>query len=77
VIRASRGAPPPPPAYHVVFGVKFFLALFLFFSALMLVLPSPAPNAFQRRSKFWLTMNAHLGFLIIALSVALRFLSGK
>lgn len=77
LVRSFKTPPTPPVGYHIVFGVKLILALILFAIALMLALPSDPPNAVQRRAKFWLSMNVHLGFLIIALSVALKFLSGK
>lgn len=77
LVRALTVPPAPTPVYHMVFGVKMILAFSLFAFATMLVLPSNPPNRFQQNRKFWLTMNAHLGFLIIAVSVALRFLSGK
>jgi len=77
LVRAFTVPPTPPMAYQIVLGVKLLLALALFVFALMLVLPSEPPNAFQRRNRFWLTMIAHLGFLIIALSVTLNILSGK
>jgi uncharacterized membrane protein len=75
LLRAFTVAPPLP--YHIIFGIKFLLVLPLFTIAVMLVLPGNPPNRFQRNRRLWLSFNAHLGFLIVALSVALRFLSGK
>lgn len=77
LVRAFTVAPMPPVAYHIILTVKLLGALFLFTGAVGLVFPSAAPNAFQRRRKFWLTMNTHMGLLIVALSVVMRFLSGK
>lgn len=77
LIRALTVPPAPQPIYHMLFGIKMILAFSLFTFATLLVLPTTPPNRFQRNRKFWLTMNTHLGFLIIAVSVALRFLSGK
>lgn len=77
IVRAFAVAPAPPVVYHILLTVKLLAAFALFFFAIMLIVPGDRPNAFQRNPRLWMTMNAHLGFLIMAFSVALRFLSGK
>lgn len=77
LMRALSVGATPPPAYHMIFGIKFLMAMVIFVAAIGLVAPSQSPNMFQRKRRMWLTMNVHLGIVIIAMSVALKFLSGK
>ena len=77
LVRALVVAPTPPIAYHIVFGLKLLAALALFTLATLLVLPADPPNALQRNRRRSLGLIVHLGLLIVVLSVALRFLSGK
>jgi hypothetical protein len=77
LIRAFVVAPRPPAAYHMVLGVKLLLALALFTVAAWQVAPSDPPNALQRHRRRTSGFIVHLGVLIVMLSVALRFLSGK
>jgi uncharacterized membrane protein len=57
------------PLYHALFGVKFTLALGIFFIASALVGRSSAFDKMRANAKFWATMN-------IALAVALVCVSG-
>ena len=75
--RALKIGATVPPTYHMIFGIKFLMAMGVFGIALGLVWPSRPANMFQRNRRLWLTMNIHMGLLIIALSAALKFLSGK
>lgn len=77
LMRAFMVAPPPPVAYHMILGVKLLLAFGMFGVAMGLVWPSTPPNAIQRKRRMWLSFNVHAGLLLIACSVAMRFLSGK
>lgn len=77
LVRALTVPPTPISQWHMIFGIKVLLAFGLFAIALGLSWPSRAENLFQRRRRLWLSMGGHLGLLIVALSVALRFLSGK
>lgn len=60
------------PFYHSVFGVKFLLALMIFFIASALVGRSKAFERMRQRARFWLTLNAALIVLLLLLSGALR-----
>jgi uncharacterized membrane protein len=55
--------------YHPVMGLKILLALTLFTSAVLLLKPLPA---MQERRRFWLALNAALGFAIVLLGAYLR-----
>lgn len=72
--RAFSVAPMPPVHYHMILGVKMLLALVLFATAILAVLPQARWVAQQ---KLWIGFTSHLGLLLVALSVAMRFLSGK
>ncbi len=77
LVRALTVPPAPISTWHMIFGIKVLLAFGLFAIALGLSWPSREANMFQRRRRVWLSMGGHLGLLLVALSVALRFLSGK
>jgi uncharacterized membrane protein len=62
-----------PRWYHPVFGVKFLLALGLFFIASVLSGRSSLAERFRKNARFWLTVNMTLAILIVCLSGALRF----
>lgn len=59
-------------AYQAVLGMKMLLALVLFAVAAHLVIPTAQPNFFQRNPKLWLTVNAVIGIVILAMSAWLR-----
>lgn len=62
-----------PRWYHPVFGVKFLLALGVFFIASVLSGRSGLAERFRQNARFWLTVNMTLAVLVVALSGALRF----
>lgn len=65
-----------PPRYHMVFGLKFLLALGVFFIASALVGRSPAFEGLRRASRRWVGVLLLLAALIVALSGILKnFLS--
>ena len=64
-------------AYHGFFGVKFLLALAVFFIATMLVGRSPAAERFRQNRKFWLTLNMWLAIAVVCVSGVLRNLPEK
>jgi uncharacterized membrane protein len=61
-----------PPYYHMLFGLKFLLALAVFFIASVLVGRSAAAERFRRNTRYWLTLNLLLAVLVVALSGVLR-----
>ncbi len=74
VYRAFTVAPMPPPAYHMILGLKILLSFMLFGIALGMAW---GHARIQANRRFWYSMMVHMGLLLVALSVALRFLSGK
>ncbi len=61
-----------PAAYHIPFGVKFLLALVVFFIASALVGRSAAFEKIRQNAKFWLTLNLVLLLVIATISNVLR-----
>jgi len=60
------------PYYHAVFGVKFLLALAIFYIAIMLTGRSAAAKRLQEKARFWLTVNVVLVTVLVMLSGVLR-----
>jgi uncharacterized membrane protein len=58
--------------YQATFGVKFLLALVIFFLASALAGRTEATKRFRDRAKFWMTVNLALALLVVALSNILR-----
>lgn len=63
--------------YHGLFGVKFLLALAIFFIAEMLVGRSPAAQRFRQNRAAWLNVNVALAIAVVCISGVLRFLPPK
>jgi uncharacterized membrane protein len=61
-----------PALYHPLFGVKFLLALGIFYVASSLAGRSPATARFRENARYWLTVNVVLGILVICISGILR-----
>jgi len=61
-----------PKWYHMVFGVKFLLALALFMIASLLAGKTTAAQNLRKNLKFWLNVNIVLAVLIVCLSGVLR-----
>jgi len=61
--------------YHGLFGVKFILALVVFFLASALVGRSPAMDRFRQKAKLWQSVNLTLVVIIILISGVLRTIS--
>jgi uncharacterized membrane protein len=61
-----------PALYHPLFGVKFLLALGIFYIASSLAGRSAATAKFRANAKTWLTVNMVLGILVICISGVLR-----
>ena len=60
------------PTYHMVFGIKFLLALVVFFIAEALVGRGAATQKIRDNAKTWLNVNVALALVIVALSGILR-----
>jgi uncharacterized membrane protein len=61
-----------PKLYHPLFGVKFLLALAVFFIASVLSGRSALADRFRQNARKWLTVNAVLVVLIVLISGVLR-----
>jgi uncharacterized membrane protein len=64
---------PEDSHYHMLFGIKFLLALAIFFIASMLVGRSEASTRFRQRRQFWLTVNVALAVVLVCISGVMRF----
>lgn len=60
--------------YHGLFGIKFLLALAIFFIATMLVGRSPAAERFRLKRRFWLSLNVWLAIAVVCISGVMRYL---
>ena len=60
------------PLYHMVFGIKFLLALGIFFLAEMLNGRSELAEKFRARSAFWLNVLLALAITLVCLSGVLK-----
>lgn len=58
--------------YHMLFGIKFLLALGVFYIASTLVGRSQAAERFRQQAGFWLAINTLLISLLVVLSAVLR-----
>lgn len=63
--------------YHGLFGVKFLLALAIFFIATMLVGRSPAAERFRQNRRLWLSTNVWLAIAVVCISGVMRSLPAK
>lgn len=61
-----------PAAYHMIFGIKFLLAMFVFFVAAGTAGKSPMAVKMQGNLRFWLNLSLAASVLIFALGAALR-----
>lgn len=59
--------------YHLFFGVKFALALPVFYIAATLVGRSEAAQRVRANARFWLTLNLILATLVVCFGGVLRF----
>jgi hypothetical protein len=58
--------------YHAVFGIKFLLALVVFFLAAILAGKSAAGARFRKNFRYWMGVCLLLGVVVIALGSVLR-----
>lgn len=62
----------PGSKYHMFFGIKFLLALIVFFLAAALSGRSGLAKKLRQREKFWLTVNMVLAITVVCLAGVLR-----
>ena len=63
-----------PWPYQMLFGIKFLLALAIFFIASLLAGRSKAAQSFRQKAKFWLSVNIVLAVILVCISGVLRAL---
>jgi uncharacterized membrane protein len=64
----------PEHVYQMLFGIKFVLALVIFFISSALAGRSPALARFRENAKFWVTTNLILAIVLVAISSQLRMM---
>jgi hypothetical protein len=62
----------PGSAYHMLFGIKFLLALVIFFLAAAVSGRSELAQRMRQREKFWLTVNMTLAIILVCLAGTMR-----
>ena len=68
---------PTFPLYNIIAGIKFLLALPIFFFAALLTGRSTLAKKIQANGKFWLTVNLLLALLMVLIGGGLRFADRK
>ncbi|MGH7137495.1 MAG: hypothetical protein ACREHD_17255 [Pirellulales bacterium] len=63
--------------YNILFGIKFLLALVIFFVASALTGRAAALARFRQNAKFWLSVNVALAVIVVCISGVLRFIPPK
>jgi len=58
--------------YHALFGIKFLLALVVFFLAAVLAGKSAAGERFRKNFRYWMGVCLVLGIVVVALGSVLR-----
>ena len=61
-----------PRPYHMVFGIKFLIAMVIFYIAARLSGRSPAADRFREKLGFWLNVNLVLAILVVCLAGYLK-----
>jgi uncharacterized membrane protein len=61
-----------PPLYHPLFGIKFLLALPIFFIASLLTGRTALAEKVRQNAKFWLTVNLLLAVAVVLIGGTLR-----
>ncbi|MBI2827163.1 MAG: hypothetical protein HYX69_21030 [Planctomycetia bacterium] len=65
-----------PPAYHMLFGIKFVLALGVFALASLLVGRSAAAQRIRVNARAWLTLNLILMVTVVCIAGVMRTMHG-
>lgn len=63
-----------PPMYNMLAGIKFLLALPIFFLAELLMGKSALAQKIQANRKFWLNVNLTLALVMVLMGGVLRFI---
>ena len=66
-----------PPVYHALFGVKFLIALVIFFLAMALTGRSEATQKIRDNGNSWLKVVVLLGVTVVCISGYLKFVPPK
>ena len=61
-----------PSLYHALFGIKFLLALVIFYIAISLSGRSKTAQRMRENARFWLTLNMLLAITLVCISGVLR-----
>lgn len=73
-VKSHTIAPDYNGLYQMLFGVKFILALIIFFLASALTGRSPALAKIRQNAKLWLSVNMALAIIVVCISGVLRFI---
>lgn len=60
------------PAYHMLFGIKFLLALAIFALASILTGRSPGTQKLRDNARFWINVNLALALAVVMISGVMR-----
>jgi uncharacterized membrane protein len=77
VIKRGQIATEAKFLYNMLFGIKFLIALVIFFIASALAGRSAAFDGIRKNARFWLTLNMVLGITVVCMSGVLRALPVK
>lgn len=66
-----------PPLWHALFGVKFLLAMAIFFIASVLVGRSAGMAKVREQRPFWLVVVIVMATIVVLISSVMRFISPK
>lgn len=61
-----------PPTYHMVFGIKFLLALAVFVLASLLAGRTSLAERLRQQERFWLSANMMLAIIVVCLGGMLK-----
>ena len=61
-----------PSLYHALFGIKFLLALVIFYIAISLAGRSKLAQRMRKNARLWLTINMLLAIILVCISGVLR-----
>jgi hypothetical protein len=61
-----------PPQYHMMFGIKFLLALYLFFMASFLAGRTAIAERLRQRADFWLSVNLSVAVIVVTIASMMK-----
>lgn len=77
LVALIKFAPTATTAWHMLMGIKFLLAMVVFFIASALVGRSKGLEPIRKHRKFWMPLNLAVAAIIIMIAGTLRFLPSK